>query len=63
MIKVKYLDERCGMFYALRDGMIGHNERVAQFDISPAYIKEHELQEVELLGNSNRGGYGTTGVK
>lgn len=56
-------DEWCGMFYALRDGMIGHNERVAQFDIAPVYIKEHELQEVELLGNSNRGGYGTTGVK
>ena len=35
----------------------------AQFDIAPVYIKEHELQEVELLGNSNRGGYGTTGVK
>lgn len=56
-------DEWCGMFYALRDGIIGHNERVAQFDIAPVYIKEHELQEVELLGNSNRGGYGTTGVK
>lgn len=56
-------DEWCGMFYALKDGCIGFDERVAQFDIQKTYIKDHELQEVETLGNSNRGGYGTTGVK
>ena len=43
--------------------VITANERIAQFDITPVYLKDHELIEVERLDNKNRGGYGTTGVK
>ena len=43
--------------------MISYNERIAQFDITPVYLKDHELIEVERLDNKNRGGYGTTGVE
>ena len=56
-------DEWKGMFVALRNGKISYNDRLLQFDISPVYLNEHKLQEVESLGNENRGGYGTTGVK
>ena len=56
-------DEWKAMFYALKDGSISYNERIAQFDITPVYLKDHELIEVERLDNKNRGGYGTTGVK
>ena len=56
-------DEWKAMFYALKDGSISYNERIAQFDITPVYLKDHELITVEKLGNKNRGGYGTTGVK
>lgn len=56
-------DQWKAMFYALKDGSIEYDERIAQFDITPVYLKEYELIEVETLGNKNRGGYGTTGVK
>ena len=56
-------DEWKAMFYALKDGSISYNERIAQFDITPVYLKDHELITVEKLSNKNRGGYGTTGVK
>ena len=56
-------DEWKAMFYALKDGSIAYGERIAQFDITPVYLKDHELIVVEKLGNKNRGGYGTTGVK
>lgn len=56
-------DQWKAMFYALKDGSISYNERIAQFDITPVYLKDHELIEVERLDNKNRGGYGTTGVK
>ena len=51
------------MFIALRDGKVSYNDRLLQFDISPVWIKKDDLVEVETLGNENRGGYGTTGVK
>ena len=56
-------DEWKGMFIALRDGKVSYNDRLLQFDISPVWIKKDDLVEVEILGNENRGGYGTTGVK
>lgn len=56
-------DEWKGMFIALRDGKVSYNDRLLQFDISPVWIKKDDLVEVETLGNENRGGYGTTGVK
>lgn len=56
-------DEWKGMFIALRDGKVSYNDRLLQFDISPVWIKKDDLVEVEILGNENRGGYGTTGVE
>ena len=54
--------------YALRDGVINKNDRICQFRIIPTmdmYLDEEgnsvELEEVEMLGNENRDGYGSTG--
>ena len=46
--------------FALRDGVIEEGDRIAQFRI----VKHQPtiaLTEVELLGNKNRGGFGSTG--
>ena len=46
--------------YAMRDTVIPKNERICQFRIiehQPAI----EFEEVEKLGNKNRGGIGSTG--
>ena len=56
-------DEWKAMFYALKDGGVAYGERIAQFDITPVYLKDHELITVEKLSNKNRGGYETTGVE
>ena len=48
--------------YAVRDTRIQMNERICQFRIfenQPQII----FDEVKTMGNSNRGGFGTTGVK
>jgi len=48
--------------YAVRDTLIQMNERICQFRIfenQPQII----FDEVKTMGNSNRGGFGTTGVK
>lgn len=48
--------------YATRDTHINKNERICQFRIiehQPAII----FEEVETLGNADRGGLGSTGVK
>ena len=48
--------------YAVRDTHIQMNERICQFRIfenQPQII----FDEVKTMGNSNRGGFGTTGVK
>lgn len=44
-------------------GKCSSGKRIAQFDITPVYLKDHELITVEKLSNKNRGGYGTTGVE
>ena len=53
-------DEWNFLAYALRDTVIPKNERICQFRIIP-----HQplilLQEVEHLGNADRGGIGSTG--
>lgn len=47
-------------WYAVRSGVIRKNQRIAQFRIQR--IQERaEIIEVEELGNSDRGGYGSTG--
>ena len=46
---------------ALRDTHIYKNDRICQFRIMP--IQEPvELEEVETLGNNDRGGFGSTGT-
>lgn len=53
-------DEWNFLAYALRDTVIPKNERICQFRII-AHQPEVKLLEVEILGNANRGGIGSTG--
>lgn len=55
-------DEWMGKFYATRDGYIVLGERYLQFRETDS-MPEVEIVEVESLGNTNRGGYGSTGNK
>ena len=48
--------------YAVRDTRIELNERIAQFRIVENQPRI-EFKEVESLLNSNRGGFGSTGIK
>ena len=48
--------------YALRDTKIMKNDRICQFRIIK-HQPEVEIETVESLGNENRGGFGSTGVK
>ena len=48
--------------YATRDTVIGENERICQFRIFENMLQIN-FDEVESLGNANRGGFGTTGKK
>ncbi len=53
-------DEWNFLAYATRDTVIHKNERICQFRIIQHQPLIH-LQEVETLGNENRGGIGSTG--
>lgn len=46
--------------YAFRDTVIPKNERICQFRIIE-HQPDLEFEEVETLGNANRGGIGSTG--
>jgi dUTP pyrophosphatase len=48
--------------YALEDTKINKYDRVCQFRIQKK-MPEVEFIEVETLGNDDRGGHGSTGVK
>ena len=47
--------------YATRDVVINKNNRICQFRIMKK-MPEVEFETVEKLGNSNRGGFGSTGI-
>lgn len=47
--------------YALRDTVINKNDRICQFRIAKKQ-PEFELNEVEHLKNTDRGGFGSTGT-
>lgn len=47
--------------YATRDVVINKNNRICQFRIMKK-MSEVEFETVEKLGNSNRGGFGSTGI-
>lgn len=53
-------DEWCMPAYALRDTVINVNDRICQFRIVKKQPKI-EFEEVETLGNKDRGGFGSTG--
>lgn len=48
--------------YALRDTVIHVNDRICQFRLME-HQPEIEFDEVLVLGNADRGGHGSTGVK
>ncbi|MGN0484532.1 MAG: dUTP diphosphatase [Lachnospiraceae bacterium] len=48
--------------YATKDTIIQANDRICQFRIVENQ-PQIQFEEVESLGNENRGGFGTTGVK
>lgn len=48
--------------YALRDTKIEVNDRICQFRIMK-HQPEIMFEEVEMLGNEDRGGHGSTGTK
>lgn len=48
--------------YAVRDTVIDQDERICQFRIFENQPKI-AFEEVEILGNENRGGFGSTGIK
>lgn len=48
--------------YALRDTKICKNDRICQFRIVEK-MPSVEITEVEVLGNENRGGHGSTGKR
>ena len=47
--------------YATRDTVINVNDRICQFRIMEKQPKV-EFEEVEILGNDDRGGIGSTGI-
>lgn len=49
--------------YATRDIHIHKNDRICQFRIASCMSKYATIEEVEHLGNPDRGGFGSTGVK
>lgn len=56
-------DDEWGMpFYATRDITIPKHTRLCQFRVQEAQPNNIILQEVEHLGNKNRGGFGSTGT-
>lgn len=55
-------DEWGMMYVATRDGILFQYDRVGQFRTIKS-MGEIMFEEVETLGNANRGGYGSTGLK
>lgn len=56
-------DEWCAMVWCTRDGSIGYDERILQFEVVDRVMENVKFIEVEDLGDANRGGYSSTGVK
>lgn len=48
--------------YALKNGVIGKYDRVCQFRLNEK-METLEIEEVDFLGNENRSGFGSSGVK
>lgn len=55
-------DQWMAMFYALKDGHMEFDDRVLQFEVVPR-MRNVNVEVVKHLGEVDRGGYGSTGVK
>ncbi|MGL5460777.1 MAG: dUTP diphosphatase [Cetobacterium sp.] len=55
-------DEWNIMVHCLRTSRVERYDRVCQFRVADN-MERYDFEEVEHLGNSNRGGYGSTGLK
>ena len=51
------------MLWCTRDGVINYDERILQFEVVDRVMENVIFEEVEKLGNIDRGGYGSTGTK
>ena len=51
------------MVWCTRDGVINYDERILQFEVVDRVMENVIFEEVEKLGNIDRGGYGSTGTK
>ena len=65
VIDESYCGDNDQWFYpviAMEDTVIKFNDRICQFRINKK-MEEIEIQQVETLGNDDRGGIGSTGIK
>lgn len=65
VIDESYCGDNDQWFYpviAMEDTVIKFNDRICQFRINKK-MEEIEIQQVETLGNDDRGGIGSTGTK
>lgn len=56
-------DEWCAMVWCTRDGKIEYDDRILQFEVVNRVMENVQFIEVDELGDKNRGGYSSTGVK
>lgn len=56
-------DEWCAMVWCTRDGKIEYDDRILQFEVVDRVMENVQFIEVDKLGDENRGGYSSTGVK
>ena len=56
-------DEWCGMLWAAKAGVMDYDDRIFQFEVVDRVMENVVFTEVEELGNENRGGFSSTGVK
>lgn len=56
-------DEWGAMVWCTRNGKINYDDRILQFEVVDRVMENVEFEIVEQLGDVNRGGYSSTGVK
>ena len=56
-------DQWCAMFWSTRSGIMNYDDRILQFEVVDRVMEKTIFELVEELGDVNRGGYNSTGVK
>lgn len=51
------------MVWCTRDGSINYDDRILQFEVVDRVMENVKFVEVESLGDVDRGGYSSTGVR